>query len=97
MAIEVTLQATESGTELLSLFNVKGEGQLKAIVDRLFERRASERTAQFADCLQKRFGAGAPGDAAEQARGGLRPAEDRSGRFRRWLARLWRRLSGQLN
>jgi plasmid stabilization system protein ParE len=94
MAIDVTLQATESGTELLSLFNVKGEGQLKAIVDRLFERRASERTAQFADSLQKRFGAVASGDAAEQSRGGLRPAEERFGRIRRWLARIWRRLSG---
>jgi carbon monoxide dehydrogenase subunit G len=94
MAIDVTLQATGSGTELLSLFNVKGEGQLKAVVDRLFERRASERTAQFADCLQKRFGAGASGDAAEKSRGALRPAEDRAGRIRRWLARLWRRLSG---
>jgi hypothetical protein len=26
-------------------------------VDRLFEKRATERAAQFADCLQQRFGA----------------------------------------
>lgn len=85
MAIDVTLQATESGTELFSLFNVKGEGQLKAIVDRLFERRATERTAQFADCLQKRFGGAVSAEAAPAAR-------EPAGRIRRWLARLWRRL-----
>jgi len=79
MAIDVTLQATESGTELLCLFDVKGEGQLKGIVDRLFERRATERTAQFADCLQKRFGAVSPAVTPAQAPGG-------------WLNRLWRRL-----
>ena len=48
MAIDVTLRGTGSGTELLSLFDVRGEGQLKAIVNRLFERRATERTAQIA-------------------------------------------------
>jgi len=84
MAIDVTLQATESGTELLSLFDVKGEGQLKAIVDRLFERRATERTAQFADCLQKRFGAVSATKAPAQVRAG-------------WLIRLWRRLVGSFS
>jgi carbon monoxide dehydrogenase subunit G len=84
MAIDVTLQATPSGTELLTVFDVKGEGQLKAIVDRLFERRATERTAQFAESLQKCFGAVAPGSV---------PATERAGPFRRWLARLWRRLT----
>ena len=82
MAIDVTLQASGSGTELLSLFDVKGEGQLKAIVDRLFERRATERTAQFADCRQQRFGAVSASKAPEQVRGG-------------WLVRLWRRLLGR--
>jgi carbon monoxide dehydrogenase subunit G len=81
MAIDVSLQAAGSGTELLSVFDVKGEGQLKAIVDRLFERRATERTAQFADSLQKRFGTVAPASAPAQAPGG-------------WLSRLWRRLRG---
>jgi carbon monoxide dehydrogenase subunit G len=85
MAIDVTLRGTETGTELLSLFDVKGEGQLKAIVDRLFERRAAERTAQFADCLGKRFGA----VPASQS-----PAPIGTGRVRRWLARVWRRLLG---
>jgi carbon monoxide dehydrogenase subunit G len=85
MAIDVTLRGTGSGTELLSRFNVKGEGQLKAIVDRLFERRATERTAQFADCLGKRFGA----VSAAQP-----PARNGTGRVLRWLARVWRRLLG---
>ena len=95
MAIDVTLRAAESGTELLSLFDVKGEGQLKAIVDRLFERRATERTAQFADCLQKRFGAVSSALAPAQFRGDPGAARDRVGRIKRWLNRLWRRLLGQ--
>jgi carbon monoxide dehydrogenase subunit G len=85
MAIDVTLRGTGSGTELLSRFNVKGEGLLKAFVDRLFERRATERTAQFADCLGKRFGA----VSAAQP-----PARNGTGRVLRWLARVWRRLLG---
>jgi carbon monoxide dehydrogenase subunit G len=60
MVIDVTLQETESGTELLGLINVMGKGPLKPIVDRLFERRATERAAQFADCLEKRFGGRTP-------------------------------------
>jgi uncharacterized protein len=76
MAIDVTLQASGSATELHSTFNVKGEGPLKPVVDRLFERRATERTAQFAEALEKRFG-GVP--AAPPTREG-------------WLARAWRRL-----
>ena len=85
MHIDVALQATRSGTELVAFFDVKGEGPLKPIVDRLFEKRATERTAQFADCLGRRFSfsAGAPGPAAEP---------ERAGPIRSWLARLWRRL-----
>jgi len=83
MAIDVALQATATGTELLCLFDVKGEGQLKAIVDRLFERRASERTAQFADCLQQRF-RGEPGAVPRRA-----------ARIERWLSRLWRWMTGR--
>ena len=79
MAIDVALQAGASGTELLTLFDVKGEGQLKPIVDRLFEKRAGERTAQFAESLKQRFGAVSAAPA---------PAQVRSG----WLVRLWRRL-----
>jgi len=91
MAIDVTLQATQSGTELLALFDVRGEGQLKPVVDRLFERRATERAAQFADCLQKRFGVVASSDASAQSQ----PVGDRVGGIRAWLSRLWRCLLGQ--
>lgn len=76
MAIDVRLKASGSATELHSVFNVKGEGPLKPIVDRLFERRATERAAQFAEALGKRFGA--------------RPSEPKL--RENWLARVWRRL-----
>ena len=79
MTIEVSLEKTANGTELRGLFDVTGTGQLKPIVDRLFEKRATERTAQFADCLQKRCGAVPPADASTQVPAG-------------WLYRLWRRL-----
>jgi len=79
MNIDVSLEKTANGTELRGLFDVTGTGQLKPIVDRLFEKRATERTAQFADCLQKRFGAVPPADASAQVPAG-------------WLYRLWRRL-----
>lgn len=55
MAIDVALEKSGSGTELRSVFDVTGSGPLKPIVDRLFEKRATERTAQFAECLGKRF------------------------------------------
>ncbi|MBE0623201.1 MAG: hypothetical protein IH606_00185 [Burkholderiales bacterium] len=95
MAIDVSLQAGASGTELITVFDVKGEGQLKAIVDRLFERRATERTAQFADSLQQRFGAAASRDAAAQICSGPGAARKPVGRIARWLRLLWRRLRGQ--
>jgi carbon monoxide dehydrogenase subunit G len=76
LAIDVALQPSGSATELHSLFNVKGEGPLKPVVDRLFERRATERTAQFAEALERRFGA--------------RPSEPPTPEG--WLAWLWRRL-----
>ena len=79
MTIEVSLEKTANGTELRGLFDVTGTGQLKPIVDRLFEKRATERAAQFADCLQKRFGADPPARAPAQVSEG-------------WLYRLWRRL-----
>jgi len=83
MVIDVALRANESGTELLTVFDVKGEGQLKGVVDRLFEKRATERTAQFAETLQSRFGAAAPVAIA-----GAAPAPASEG----WLNRLWRRI-----
>lgn len=55
--IDVSLEKSAGGTELRGRFDVTGTGQLKPIVDRLFEKRAAERAAQFAACLQQRFGA----------------------------------------
>jgi carbon monoxide dehydrogenase subunit G len=79
MAIDVELQKSGAGTELHSVFEVTGSGQLKAIVDRLFEKRATERTAQFAECLEKRFsGAAVPSPRKRRA----------------WTARLWQWLRG---
>ena len=83
MTIDVALRASPAGTELTSVFDVKGEGQLKAVVDRLFERRATERTSQFAECLGRQFGAAAPC---------ARAAEPQAGGLWQWLARIWRRL-----
>jgi carbon monoxide dehydrogenase subunit G len=81
MSIDVSLEKTATGSELRGLFDVVGTGQLKPIVDRLFEKRATERAAQFADCLQQRFGAAAPAPAG------------REGWLRRLLARLRRLIS----
>ncbi|MEW6689955.1 MAG: SRPBCC domain-containing protein [Pseudomonadota bacterium] len=80
MAIDVALRETGAGTELTSVFDVKGTGQLKAIVDRLFEKRATERTAQFAECLGRRFGAAEPERAPTQPPAG-------------WFRRLWQRIT----
>jgi carbon monoxide dehydrogenase subunit G len=79
MEIDVTLRPNGSGTELLTVFDVKGEGPLKGIVNSLFEKRATERTAQFANSLQSRFGAVAPAATPAQAPAG-------------WLKRLWQRV-----
>jgi carbon monoxide dehydrogenase subunit G len=60
ITIDVELSPTQAGTELRSVFQVKGEGPLKPVVDRLFEKRATERTAQFAEALAERFSRRAP-------------------------------------
>lgn len=92
MEIDVALEESGSRTELRSRFKVIGEGPLKPVVDRLFERRATERTAQFAECLAQRFGGGARREAA--------PGRPDSGtarwseRMRRWLARVTDRIRG---
>jgi carbon monoxide dehydrogenase subunit G len=70
MAIDVSLERTATGSELRGLFEVTGTGQLKPIVDRLFEKRATERAAQFADCLAKRFAGTQPQEARQSVRGG---------------------------
>ena len=59
ISIDVALQPMGGGTQMTTLFDVKGEGPLKPVVDRLFDRRATERTTQFAETLAQRF-AGAP-------------------------------------
>jgi carbon monoxide dehydrogenase subunit G len=87
MAIDVSLRADGAATELASCFDVRGEGPLKPIVDRLFERRATERTAQFAECLGKRFSAEAAPRTAAAADG---VARGWLGALRRWLSRLSR-------
>lgn len=94
MEIDVALRESGSGTELRGLIGVKGEGPLKPVVDSLFERRASERAAQFGDHLERRFGAVGPATVASGAAGAAGPARDRSGRFGAWLRRLWQRLVG---
>jgi len=77
MEIEVVLRAAGAGTQMTGVLQVQGEGQLRSIVDRVFEKRATERAAQFAATLEQRFGAGV---ATAPADGGS------------WLARLWRAL-----
>lgn len=79
MTIDVELEKSGTGTELRSVFDVTGTGQLKPIVDRLFERRATERTAQFAECLAKRFSAAPPAPLPQRLSWWRR--------LRRWLSR----------
>jgi carbon monoxide dehydrogenase subunit G len=93
MEIDVALRDAGPVTELRAHFKVAGEGQLKAIVDRLFERRATERAAQFADCLEKHFGADASGAERSRLGVGPAPAGARIGWIRRWLGWLRRRRS----
>jgi hypothetical protein len=67
---------------MTGVLQVQGTGQLKAIVDRVFEKRATERAAQFASSLEQRF-AENPAARAGPAprRGWLRRVYD-------WLRRL---------
>ncbi|MCO5105786.1 MAG: SRPBCC domain-containing protein [Burkholderiaceae bacterium] len=96
MEIDVALEARGMGTEMRGLISAKGEGPLKPVVDRLFERRADERTAQFAEHLEQRFGAVAPAAAAPEgvAPGAVAPVVGRDwlARLGAWLGGVWRRL-----
>lgn len=95
MEIDVALQGIGTGTEITAVFEVAGEGPLKPIVDRLFERRATERAAEFADILVERFGAVSSRDAPADPRRRPVPARDLAGTISRWLYRLWQRFIGQ--
>jgi len=77
--IDVRLRAIGAGTELTSSVKVAGRGPLKPIVDRLFERRATEKTEEFAQVLEARFGAASKSETPNQPSKGL-------------LAQLWQRL-----
>ena len=76
---DVRLRATGAGTELAGIVCLSGRGPLKPVVDRLFERRATERTAEFAQLLEARFGGTAKAETA---------SPDTQGRLRQ----LWRQL-----
>lgn len=90
MEIEVVLHASGAGTEMLGRVRVNGEGPLKPVVDSLFERRAKERAAQFAEHLERRFGAIVP--AAAPAPGAARGL---LARLAAWIGGLWRRIVGR--
>ncbi len=60
MAIDVELRPNGAKTVLHIVFDVAGTGPLKAVVDSLFERRATERTAAFAASLARRFATAEP-------------------------------------
>jgi carbon monoxide dehydrogenase subunit G len=77
--IDVCLRATGGGTELASQVKVIGRGPLKPVIDRLFERRATERTAEFAQLLEARFGGVSKSEAPTPS-----PREGK-------LTRLWQR------
>ena len=81
MEIEVALRAAGAGTEMTGVLQVQGEGPLKPIVDRLFEKRATERAAQFAASLEQRFGGTSPALGGAPAAGWWRRLLD-------WLRRI---------
>jgi carbon monoxide dehydrogenase subunit G len=97
MAFRVTLEARGGGSEMTGVVEISGEGPLKPVVDRLFERRARERAEQFGLTLAERFGATAAAAAADaqaaQAAEAAPAAEPAPAppltpwqRFWRWLA-----------
>ncbi|MCO5123095.1 MAG: SRPBCC domain-containing protein [Rhizobacter sp.] len=92
MAIDVELQGIGQKTALHTVFDVTGAGPLKPIVDNLFERRATERTAQFTESLGKRFGAGVPTSTLAQPQP-TAPTKGVLGRLFSWLRSLLSRRS----
>ena len=95
MEIDVALQGNGSGTEITAQFEVAGQGPLKPIVDNMFERKATEKAAQFAEILKERFGAGQSGEAPAGTSGKSVPAPNQAGMIRQWLHRLWQLLTGR--
>lgn len=61
LGLQVTLRGTASGTEVVAVMEVKGEGPLGPIIDNIFKKKAGEHAARFADCVRKRLGAEDPG------------------------------------
>lgn len=94
MEIDVALQASGAGTEMLGLIDVRGAGPLKPVVDSLFEKRADERAVQFARHLEQRFGALEPKGIAPPAVAASGAAAGWFARFGAWFGRLWRRITG---
>ncbi|MBN9461994.1 MAG: hypothetical protein J0H00_12320 [Burkholderiales bacterium] len=94
MEIDVALQESGSGTRMLGLIRVKGTGPLERVVDSLFEKRASERAAQFAEHLERRFGA-LPRERAAVPAGAAAPPRGIGQRIGAWLRALWRRIAGR--
>ena len=95
MEIDVALLGNGSGTEITAQFEVAGQGPLKPIVDNMFEHKATEKAAQFAEILKERFGADSSRkDPANTGRRSI-PAPNQAGMIRRWLYRLWRLFTGQ--
>lgn len=88
MAFQVTLEASGEGSEMTGVVEVSGEGPLKPVVDRLFERRARERAEQFGLTLAERFGAKAEASAEPVAASAAEPLPSTPWqRFVNWLAR----------
>ncbi|MCD6672503.1 MAG: SRPBCC family protein [Burkholderiaceae bacterium] len=98
MEIDVGLKPDGTRTELLGLIRVKGEGPLRPVVNSLFDKRADERAAQFAEQLERRFGAvGAVGAevVAETTPEELARERGWLAQVGEWLRRLWQRLQAR--
>jgi carbon monoxide dehydrogenase subunit G len=91
MRIAVSLAGDGARTTMTTRFDVRGEGPLRPVVDRLFERRATERTEQFAKSLEARFGHGVGTAAASPEAAAAQPTGLMT-RMWRWLATLAHRI-----
>lgn len=96
MRIAVALAGDGARTTMTTRFEVQGVGPLKPVVDRLFERRATERTEQFANSLETRFGGAATGATVPAAAGPTAAPAGAIGRARQWLRGFVRRVFRRL-